>query len=410
MRKVILLVVSCLLLVVSSLQAEAADPGGKFSFSNSMLGGSGSSFGKLEGDLSNGISLGFIKAGSVEVGSISWRPNYKYGAWGLGFDVNVPIGNQRPDGYDSLVFRYAEYDDGQKGLRYGVLDGITWGHGLLVKNYTTRLAGPVILNNNQMGIRGFYNWDNYGVTALNTWSHIYGVRVTEKIKPVEFLPLITFGQGYICDTNGLSVKQTDGTTRSFPSQAGVELDATMPLPFGFNGYGEYARLMNYGQGASVGVDWGVDFLAFAATFDVGYRSMSSRFAPGYFDTDYEINPTDLTSIGASSRNGYFAGFKGIMSDYLKLNIQYEAYQGANTTLLAEALSIPREDVSLYAYYSQPKFVDFNSLTLEEGAVIGAKVGYKVNPNTMIVTHYKKAYNPTLGKVEETQWYEIELSF
>lgn len=359
----------------------------------------------IRGDLSNGISIGYVKAGSAEVGSLSWRPNLKYGPWGLGIDVNMPLGNARPDGYQSLVFRHAEYDDGQKGLRYGILEGITWGHGLLIRDYSTRVAGPLILNNDQIGIRGYYNWDIYGVSAFNTWSHIYAARMTEKVHP-----MLTLGQGYIVDADGVSVKQTNGTTRSFPSQAGYEIDASVPLPLGFNGYAEYAQLMNNGQGAALGVDWGVDFMVFAAAFDIGYRTMSSRFTPGFFNSGYEVDPTDLASLGASSRNGYYAQLKALMSNYLKMQVLYEAYQGNNTSLIAEAESQPREDVSLYAYYKQPNFVDFTSLTFEQGAVIGAKVGYKVNPYTKLVTHYKKAYNPTLGKVEETQYYEVELSF
>ncbi len=361
-------------------------------------------------EATNAISVGYIKAGSSDAWSLSWRPDFKFGAWGLGFDFNAPLGNVRPDGYESFVFRYAEYDDGQKGLRYGFLSGVTWGHGLLVKNYSTRIGGPIIASNNQMGIRGYYNWDIYGLSVLNTWSHIYGVRVTEKVKPVEFLPMLTLGQGYIVDSDGVSVKQTNGTTRNFPSQAGFEVDATMPLPLGFNGYAEYARLMNYGQGGAFGVDWGIDLMAFAATFDVGYRMLGSEFSPGYFDLDYEINPTDLTSIAASSRNGYFAEFRGIASDYLQMQIMYEAYHNSNTALWAEATTKPRDDIFASAYYKQPKFIDFKSLSLEEGAIIGGKVGYKVNPYTTVITHYKKAYDPTAGKVVETQYYEVELSF
>lgn len=361
-------------------------------------------------DASNGISVGYIKAGTTDAWSLSWRPDFKFGAWGLGLDLNMPLGNDRPEGYESLVFRYAEYDDGQKGLRYGFLQGITWGHGLLVKNYSTTVGGPILASNNQMGIRGYYNWDTFGVSALNTWSHIYGVRLTEKVKPVEFLPMLTLGQGYIADADGINVKQTDGTTRNFPAQAGIELDASMPLPLGFNGYAEYARLMNYGQGASAGIDWGIDLMAFAATFDVGYRMLGANFTPGYFNADYEINPTDLTSVGASSRNGYFAEFRGIASDYLQLQIMYEAYHNSNTALWAEATTKPRDDIFASAYYKQPKFVDFKSLTLEEGAIIGGKVGYKVNPFTTLITHFKRAYNPTLGMVEDSQYYEMVFSF
>lgn len=351
--------------------------------------GTSSINGFLKGDLSNGVSIGYIKVGSVDAMSLTWRPNLKWGAWGLGIDVNIPTGNVRPDGYESVVFRHAEYDDGQKGLRYGVLDGITWGHGLLVKNYSTRVAGPLILNNSQTGLKGYYTFDKVQVQALGTWSHLYGGRVTERVHP-----LLTLGQGYI----------------SSATQAGIQLDAAVPLPLGFNGYAEYAQLMNNGQGSSIGVDWGFDALAFVTKFDMGYRMMSSRFAPGFFNAAYETDPTNLTSLGASSRNGYFAELTALAGSYLNLIALYESYQGNNTALTAQVDSKPREDVILSAYYKQPNFVDFTSLNFEQGAILGAKVGYKVNPITMMIAHYKKAYDPSVAKVVESQWYEVAFSF
>ncbi|MBU0630119.1 MAG: hypothetical protein KKC80_04275, partial [Candidatus Margulisbacteria bacterium] len=69
-----------------------------------------------------------------------------------------------------------------------------------------------------------------------------------------------------------------------------------------------------------------------------------------------------------------------------------------------------DQVSVRGYYSQPNFVDFRSLSLEQGAVMGADVAYKLNANTSLITHYKKQFNSSTGQVEEAQYYEISLSF
>jgi hypothetical protein len=69
-----------------------------------------------------------------------------------------------------------------------------------------------------------------------------------------------------------------------------------------------------------------------------------------------------------------------------------------------------DQLTVRGYYKQPNFVDYRSITLEQGAIIGADVAYKVNPYTSLITHYKKAYNPVTGQVESSQYYEVGLSF
>ncbi|MFC1495913.1 hypothetical protein ACFL52_00675 [Candidatus Margulisiibacteriota bacterium] len=357
--------------------------------------------------VSNTVSAGYVKAGTVEVGSLSWRPDLKLGPLGLGLDVNVPLGNVRPADYESVVFRYAEYDDGQKGLRYGILDRITLGHGLLMKNYATRVALPGLSYNDQMGLKGYYNHNIFGFHAMNTWSHVYAIRLTQRVHP-----MLILGQSFVTDEDGVQVRQSDGTIRSFAPQGGIAVDATVPFPFGFEGYAEAAQLNNHGKAASVGIDWSTQMLGFVAAFDTGYRFVGGNFVPGYFNEEYEINPTDISSVAAQGirRDGYFADFKAKLPKVLNLDISYENYNGGNGAIAALAESYLREDIEVSAYYQQPNFVDFNSLTLENGAVMGAKIGYYVNPFTKVITHYRKAYNPATGQVEETQFYEVALSF
>lgn len=359
-----------------------------------------------QGFLSNAISLGYIKAGSSEIGAAAWHPDIRLGPWSMGFDGYLPIGNQKPQGFDSIVFRYAEYNDGQKGLRYGVLDNLTWGHGLLMKNYSSRTAGPITQNNQQTAVKAFFNSDRIGVQAMSTWSHIYAFRLTEKVNP-----FLVLGQSYITDTDGPSVKQPDGTTIKNPSISGMAVDASVPLPMNFEGYAETAALFDHGMGATIGIDWGMEALVFSAGFNAGYRLIDNKFVPGYFNADYETNPVNLSSYEATgqNKNGYIAEFNLLAADTLKLNALYEAYYGSNASLNANA-ETQLDKIFASAYFKQPNFQDFRSLTLEQGAIIGYALGYKINSNLMLVLNYKKAYDPVLGSVVESQYYEAKLMF
>jgi hypothetical protein len=354
-----------------------------------------------------GISIGFIKVGTREVTTLAWRPDLKFGYFALGADVNLALGDNRPANYENVVLRYLEYDDTKRGLRYGVLDGVTVGHGLVMKNYSTRVGSQVLLTNEQMGFRGYADMEKYVVRAMATRSSIYMARVEERINP-----MLTLGQYYITDSTGRAITQSDGTKRSFPSVSAIGIDAAVPLPANFEGYAEASQLMNHGNGLSAGISWAYDLMVANASFLAEYRMLDKGFVPGYFGVDYENNPIDLASAEATgtAKNGYLTQLGINALGIASLNAILEGYQNSNTTLTADLSAKLGDQVTVKGYYKQPDFVDFRSVSLEQGAIIGADVSYKVNPFTTLITHYKKAYNPSTGQVESTQYFEVGLSF
>ncbi len=361
------------------------------------------STGKLTSRIGD-LSLGYIKAGTREVANLTWHPDFKIGPWGMGADVNVALGEDKPDGYEEVVLRYLEYDDGRRGLRYGIIDNLTWGHGLLIKNYSTRIAGPVLLNSQQLALKGYLDMDKYVIRGLWTKSGINGYRVEERINT-----MLTLGQTYITDTNGVALP---GTTES-QKVTGVGLDASIPLPYNFEGYAEWAHLVDHGSGLGAGLGWGADLFVLEASFLAEYRMLDSNFVPGYFNEDYETNPINLTSAEATGnvKNGYLAqlGLKAL--DIATLTVAYENYNDSESASLnADLFARLPQDLEVTGYYRQPNFVNFRSLSLEQGAIMGGSIGYPINPYTKMVVHYKKVYNPDLGEVEESQYYELRMSF
>ncbi|MFA4844492.1 MAG: hypothetical protein WC632_06060 [Candidatus Margulisiibacteriota bacterium] len=354
-----------------------------------------------------GLTIGYIKVGSAEVGTLGWHPDFKFGPWGLGADVNLGLGDNKPANYENAVLRYVEYDDSKRGLRYGLLAGVTVGHGLVMNNYTTRAgSNQGMINNEQMGYHGYVDLDKYVVSGMMTRSNIYMARVEERINP-----LLKLGQYYINDSTGRTIAQTGGTPKSFPPVAAIGADATMPLPANFQAYAEAGQLINHGGGLSAGLSWAYDLMVANASFSAEYRMMDKAFVPGYFGVDYENNPVDLASAEAtnSPKNGYLAKLGVNALGLASLNAAYESYNDSNSTLTADLTAKLGEQISARGYYKQPNFVDFRSITLEQGAILGADVAYKLNQNTSLVAHYFKAYNPAKGLVESTQYYEIALS-
>ncbi|MDD5593584.1 MAG: hypothetical protein PHG97_02430, partial [Candidatus Margulisbacteria bacterium] len=220
------------------------------------------------------------------------------------------------------------------------------------------------------------------------------------------------GQYYINDSTGRTFVQAGGATRSFPSVAAIGADAIMPLPANFQAYAEAGQIINHGNGLAAGLSWAYDLMVANASFSAEYRMLDKGFVPGYFGVDYENNPVDLASAEATNtpKNGYLAKLGLNALGLASLTAVYESYNNSNSSLTADLTAKFTDQWNVRGYYKQPNFVDFRSISLEQGAVLGADVAYKVNQNMSLVTHYKKAYNPVTGQVESTQYYEVALSF
>ncbi len=348
------------------------------------------------------IGIGFIKEGTREVGNVQWQPDFKLGPIGLGLDVNYPLGQNKPVGYENIVLRYVEYDDSKRGLRYGVLDSVTWGHGLLMKNYSTRTSGPITLNNAQLGLLGYYDFEKVVTRGMWTKTGVYALRLEEKVNP-----WLTLGQSYIGDSDGVLIPGT----AIIQKVGGVGIDATVPLPWNFQGYAEWARLIQYGSGLSTGIGWDYDMMIAKADFVAEYRLLDRNFVPGYYGPDYETDPVNMASIEASTsnKNGYLIQANANVLEIAQASLAYENYNNSNATVKGKLAGKIGEKVTVSGYYDQPNFVDFRSLTLEQGAIMGGYIAYKVNLFTTVITHYKKAYNKTTAQVEESQYYELRFS-
>lgn len=362
----------------------------------------------LKTKISNNASFGFLNSNGTGAPVFSWNPDFHNFGVGVGLSVNIPITPQgQPIGVDNVVVRYAEYSGSKWGLRYGILNNVTLANGLLVSNYSTSTKGGIIQTDGQTGVRAYYNWDYAAVECFGTWTGVYGVRLTENV-----LPFLTLGQYMAGDTDGIKQVKPDGTTKQFPSQSGWGLDASVPLFPGASLFAEYAKLNNYGGGFTGGLNAGYSFLIGKIGLKAERRILDYNFVPGYYNDEYEVNPIDIVSYEATStnKNGYALSVYGDILSRAKFIAILEQYNDSNASLRAEALADLTDAYFLGVSYVQPNFRDFRTLDASDGAIITTKLGYKINPFTQVIANYKKAYDPVQGKVVETQWYEVSLSF
>jgi hypothetical protein len=363
--------------------------------------------------MTNGVGVGMVQSGGESVAVLGWRPDFKTGPFGLGLDVNIPLGDKRPADFESVVVRYAEYDTGKWGVRYGILDSVTYGSGLLVRNYTTQAKGGALLSNKQVGLKGYvdgalFGYDIVRLDMMGTWSNLYVVRLTEKV-----MPRLILGQTYVTDSDGVTFIDENSVTQTYAAQSAYGIDAIVPLFKGAQLYAEYAALTNYGSGFNTGLGMGYDLSSMISfDFKAEWRSLQSNFIPGYFDNVYETNPKNLASYNGTEKTGYLVSL-GVVSNIpqgkFTLAGKLEDYANEKASIGA-TLAGQFDQYEVAGSYEQPNFDSTRSVAFEDGGIITGTVAYKINPFTKMVGKYKKAYNPDAGEVQESMVYEVALIF
>jgi len=357
-------------------------------------------------DVQSGVTLGYLSTTGGQVANFTWRPSFQFHNLGIGLEMDLPVGEGRPVGYENLVLRYLDYQGVRFGVRYGALENVTLGHGLLMKNYSNNLTGPLLHNNRQNGVRAHWDDNAWRLEGITTGTGIYAVRGEQ------WLDMFSLGVYVIRDTDGVTTTTGSGTT-VLPSLTGYGVDATIPTMIpAVDLYAEYAQLSGFGSGLTSGVKWGYDFLIVKALARLERQQFDANFAPSLFNAEYEINPLNFAAYRAAgvAREAVVGELDLMFLNYVSAHAVYESFSGATPSARADFkvsdFFIPGYRISGYAI--APNLRSFRSLTLEQGLVYGARVGYKINSATEIIVHYKRAYNPTLGQPEDTTYYSLAI--
>jgi len=228
-----------------------------------------------------GIEAGYFYSPSFESTVLSLQSDYYSANYSFGATYNINMSG-KDCGLESAVVRYLEYDNGVCGIRYAPIEGMSFGYGLLLSDVNTLYYQPAFLRNEQCGLRVYYDFNNFVVEGVGTYSHLYGIR----LKDISIFNM-DLGLEYLSDAGNLS-------SEAFGRSAyGAYIE--IPLTDEFSIFGESASASNGGEGNMVGASFDYDLIIAYSQINIGAISFNDRFIPGYFTSGYDINPIDFSS-------------------------------------------------------------------------------------------------------------------
>ncbi len=387
-----------------------------------------------------GAGLAFIDDETFYVFNL--RTELAFGQWGLGIDVplrfNTDNGELRDEDWDTTydyfrILRYVRYGAKRRTpvyARVGTLDGARLGHGFIMNYYTNEAEYDERKIGSEFDLR-FKQWGAETVVSNYDRLEIVGGRAF--VKPLRHLdhlgPIkqLAFGATVVTDRDPDQASATDDDVTI------MGVDAELPLlnagPFFSLLYADYAKILDFGSGAAVGVEFGLWKLGGLVSLQAKLerRFLGKEFLPNYFDSFYEIersrvteagviNKTDLLRQRISSEQGIYGELFGHVLKVVRLLGTFERIDGQPNSgklhlgaLLSKAL--PR--ISARAMYDKTGIEDFeDAFTLNERSILRAGLGYQINAYLYLFTDYIWTFrrNETTGVLETQRRVEPQLTF
>lgn len=183
------------------------------------------------------------------------------------------------------LLNWLEYDGELFYLSYNELKDITYGHGLLMGNYSKENAKGLQLGTNdlsafELDLRYLLPLDFKSIYPLKTedTSTLHSFRLTSSYLELDLMPL-QIGATVVNDFNDdLSNLSYDVPTW------GLGADISLPLTLLTEPYLELSTLDSFGSGAELGVR---GQLSSNLWYQTGLRAVGEKFKPNYFGNNYE---------------------------------------------------------------------------------------------------------------------------
>jgi hypothetical protein len=285
-------------------------------------------------------ALGVVNIDGNSFIKTSINPDFNVGPFGCGLDLNLYIPSDPkgpyPSELNSIVLRKLEYNTDQFGIKWGYIRNVTFGYGLLMDNFDPSAGFTSEFDNQKAASLGYLNFNPIKVEGMWTMKNVAAGRVSFMLEDSAFLgsPII-IGATVIADEDGVD-DSIEGQSIYRKSQRGYGIDIGIPLAGDFfTVYTEYAQLENHGKGTSVGFKG-----AFFDQLDYRceYRLLAPDFAPGYFDSMYEVTSFDFDSSAPQEEiQGFlFSAASSFMDGFVRAGLVYEAY-GNDRNLLSGSL-------------------------------------------------------------------------
>ncbi len=382
------------------------------------------------GQWSNATAMTGTSGGSIPVGFgatfidgeafylINITPEVAFGQLGVGLDLNLRFntkGKLRTGDYNEFedylrIIRYVRW--AQKGdpfyTRVGQLDYSLLGHGSVVYNYRNGASYDM----RRTGIELDFNFDKYGFESM--YSDISGkglLGLRTYVKPLkltnyEKVPVINnfeIGLTYARDLNEhADITSVDSTGRGLTVMG---FDLGLPIisysKIKSTLYFDYAKIVNYGQGTSVGINLffsGLGLVEMRGKYELRFNG--ERYLPAYFNALYEHDRYDIVSNRSKSdtlknvayNRSYFGELIISILNSFNIIAAYQApFDTKNEGLLHAELRLP-EVFGIIVRGAFDKTKIGRVFILDNYSILSAEIGYKPVKYLLVSTLYQQTYS------------------
>jgi hypothetical protein len=392
-------------------ETESQDKPKKAAKAESTDGGFGGTFGAVSVDGKVYYMLSLLYELSID-------------KFGIGFDVRLlwnDDGIKEDDWNDwkkSLAnsFRYIRY--GHKGeeiyAKFGVLDGVTLGHGFIVRQYTNM---GVDIYNRKFGTQLDLNLGGFGIETLT--NDALNERMGAARVYIDLIPgLLQAGATGVYDVNpsrdkyttdSMGVKTYLADTPSltvYGGDLGLQLVKTDMVSLLL--YADWAKIKDYGEGYALP---GISGKLLMFNYQLERRTLQSDFLAGIIDYLYEERRPYTFLSGGEQVRGWFAelGWKPIEWAYLLGAL--EKYDGQNPYVRLEAVykgNLIPKIAEAAAGYEQRDFTMFD--VKNPNTVVYTRVGAEIGPGVILALTVKQTYDPLMDRFKRQTIMAVQMKF
>ena len=325
-----------------------------------------------------GGTISLISSGGANVLNLNIAKNFRFG------EINVEIGlnlvtpeDKRPPGLNLIEFRHAEYDNKTIGLRYGLLNNVTLGYGILMDTYDSA-PGITYFDGSKAGVKAYTKlYKPVCVYAVATNKKLFGLRFSYDVANMPGInkPLVV-GTTFVNDQGGVRSGNLiiNQNVSGYSFDSGVNLIRDL-----IDLYLEYGALSNNSSGFTAGLKY---FLTENFAVKTEFRSYGNNFVPGLFSSTYEKAPINLSTYNAAALTGFFAGFEARLLPLGIISAGYSIYQDKAPALKAAVAF--KEFMGYTGVINYEKLVFSGVPYILNGAIV-----YKINPLTSAIVNIEK---------------------
>jgi hypothetical protein len=371
---------------------------------------------KTSGSIPIGFGATFIDGETYYL--INLAPEVSFGQLGVGLDLNLRFttkGKLRAGDYDKFedylrVIRYVRW--AQKGdpfyTRVGQLDYSLLGHGSIVYNYRNsasydmrRTGIELDLNFEKFGFESMYS-DLAGKGLIGFRGYVKPLKLTSLAK-VPVINNFEIGATYAHDLN----EQADRTSVDSSGRGLTVIGFDFGLPIISYAtlkstlYFDYAKIQNYGQGSSVGINMlftGIGFVDIRGKYELRFNG--EKYLPAYFNALYEHDrydayrnrsKSDTLQNVAASRSYYGELVLSVLNTFNIIAGYQAPFNNKNGGVLHAELQLPEvSGIVIRGTFDKAKIG--RVFILDNYSLLSAEIGYKPVPFLMISTLYQRTFS------------------